>query len=385
MQAREAFLTAASAFVLPVVEIDGEADRRRAAWAGRARVPPPLHRGSSAKADFLEPCHSFGVDGLSTTGLSSSAGAAMRTLLLHNPTAGDGSLSADIGNCSVTIGMFGHRLLKARRQLQGRIWRALGPRCRRGRRRHGGKGRAAYAGPKRSARAPADRHRNNVAHSLDLLGEAEEIAANLQGAPTRPLDLGSVKGPWGERSFIEAVGLGAFAPAITRSDPKPPFEHRIRLGREALCEAIAAAEPHRIALTVDGEPLDGEFLFVEVLNLRFSDPRLPIAYFAEPGDQMLDIVLLCEDQRQAMLDWVRAAPEETPPPVLVHIGRNVKMAWDGAPLRLDDRVCPPPRTARMSSKSLSSRIAFGSSALERSRCTDGAGVGCPVQWCIQAT
>ena len=56
---------------------------------------------------------------------------------------------------------------------------------------------------------------------------------------------------------------------------------------------------------------------------------------------MLDIVLLCEDQRQAMLDWVRSAPEETLPPVLVHIGRNVKMAWDGAPLRLDDRVCPP--------------------------------------------
>jgi diacylglycerol kinase (ATP) len=153
---------------------------------------------------------------------------------------------------------------------------------------------------------------NNVAHSLDLLDQAEEIAANLQGAPTRPFDLGSVKGPWGECSFIEAVGLGAFAPAITRSDPKPPFENRIRLGREALCDAIAAAEPHRIALTVDGEPLDGEFLFVEVLNLRFSGPGLPIAYFAEPGDQMLDIVLLCEDQRQTMLDWVRAAREESP-------------------------------------------------------------------------
>jgi diacylglycerol kinase (ATP) len=182
---------------------------------------------------------------------------------------------------------------------------------------------------------------NNVAHSLELLGEAEEIAANLQGAPMRPLDLGSAKGPWGERRFIEAVGIGATAPALKRSDPKPPFEHRIRLGREALCEAIAAAAPHRIALTVDGENLDGEFLLVEVLNLRFSGPRLPIAYFAEPGDQMLDIVLLCEDQRQTMLDWVRAAPEETPPPVLVHTGRNVTMAWDGAPLRLDDRVCPP--------------------------------------------
>ena len=266
----------------------------------------------------------------------------MRTLLLHNPTAGDGSLSADSletalsrSGCLVTACSKHDDSYKA---AFGEPWDLVAV--------AGGDGTVAKA-----ARHMPDRNvplallptgtANNVAHSLDLLGEAEEIAANLQGAPTRPLDLGSVKGPWGERSFIEAVGLGAFAPAITRSDPKPPFEHRIRLGREALCEAIAAAEPHRIALTVDGEPLDGEFLFVEVLNLRFSGPRLPIAYFAEPGDQMLDIVLLCEDQRQAMLDWVRSAPEETPPPVLVHIGRNVKMAWDGAPLRLDDRVCPP--------------------------------------------
>ena len=48
---------------------------------------------------------------------------------------------------------------------------------------------------------------------------------------------------------------------------------------------------------MDGD-LDGEFLFVEVLNLRFSGPRLPIAYFAQPGDQTLDIALLCEDQTQ---------------------------------------------------------------------------------------
>jgi diacylglycerol kinase (ATP) len=90
--------------------------------------------------------------------------------------------------------MFGHRLLKARRQLQGRIWRALGLVAV-----AGGDGTVAKA-----ARHMPDRNvplallptgtANNVAHSLDLLGEAEEIAANLQGAPTRPLDLGSVKG-----------------------------------------------------------------------------------------------------------------------------------------------------------------------------------------------
>lgn len=266
----------------------------------------------------------------------------MRTLLLHNPTAGDGSFNVDNLEAALSrSGCLVTSFSKSEDNYETALrdeWDLVAV--------AGGDGTVAKA-----ARHLLDRNvplallptgtANNVAHSLDLLGEAEEIAANLKGAPTRPLDLGSAKGPWGECSFIEAVGLGAFAPALTRSDPKPPFEHRIRLGREALCEAIAEAEPYKIALTVDGETLDGEFLFVEVLNLRFSGPRLPVAYFAEPGDQMLDIVLLCEDQRQTMLDWVRAVPEESPPPVLVHTGRNVTMAWDGTPLRLDDRVCPP--------------------------------------------
>ena len=159
----------------------------------------------------------------------------MRTLLLHNPTAGDGSLSADLetalsrSGCLVTACSKHDDSYKA---ALGKPWDLVAV--------AGGDGTVAKA-----ARHTPDRNvplallpigtANNVAHSLDLLGEAEEIAANLQGAPTRPLDLGSVKGPWGERSFIEAVGLGAFAPAITRSDPKPPFEHRIRLGREAPC------------------------------------------------------------------------------------------------------------------------------------------------------
>jgi diacylglycerol kinase family enzyme len=266
----------------------------------------------------------------------------MRTLLLHNPTAGDGSLNVDNLEAALSrSGCLVTSFSKSEDDYETALrdeWDLVAV--------AGGDGTVAKA-----ARHLLDRNvplallptgtANNVAHSLDLLGDAEDIAANLKGAPTRPLDLGSAKGPWGESNFIEAVGLGALVPALTRSDPKPPFEHRIRLGRESLCETIAAAEPHRFALTVDGETLDGEFLFVEVLNLRFSGPRLPVAYFAEPGDQMLDIVLLCEDQRQTMLDWVRAAPEETPPPVLVHTGRNVTLAWDGAPLRLDDRICQP--------------------------------------------
>jgi diacylglycerol kinase (ATP) len=266
----------------------------------------------------------------------------MRTLLLHNPTAGDGRATADrleaalsrsgcsVASCSTNdIGY---------KTALGETWDLVAV--------AGGDGTVAKA-----ARYLRDRGiplailptgtANNVAYSLELVGNAEEIAASLRGAPVRPLDLGSAKGPWGERGFIEAVGLGAVGPAILKSNPKPPFEHRIRLGREALSKAIAEAPPYKLALTVDGERIAGDFLFVEILNLRFSGPRLPIAFFAEPGDQMLDIVLLPEDQRTAMQDWIKEAPEESPPPVRVITGRNVAVVWQDAPLRLDDRIFPP--------------------------------------------
>jgi diacylglycerol kinase family enzyme len=266
----------------------------------------------------------------------------MRTLLLHNPAAGDGSMTADRleaalsrSGCVVTSCSKDEDGYKA---ALGETWDLVAV--------AGGDGTVAKA-----ARYLRDRGiplailptgtANNVAHSLELLGDAEEIAANLRGAAVRLLDLGSAKGPWGERGFIEAVGFGAVGPAILKAEPKPPFEHRIRLGREALHDAIAEAPAYNLVLTVDGERIAGDFLFAEILNLRFSGPRLPIAFFAEAGDQMLDIVLLAEEQRAAMLDWIKEAPQESPPPVLVITGRNVTVAWQDAPLRLDDRVCPP--------------------------------------------
>ena len=266
----------------------------------------------------------------------------MRTLLLHNPKAGDGRTTSDHleaalsrSGCVVRCWAKDDDGYKA---ALSENWDLVAV--------AGGDGTMAKA-----ARHLRDRDipvailpigtANNIAHSLELPGKAEEIAANLRGAPTRPLDLGSARGPWGECGFVEAVGLGAVGPAMLKATPKPPFEHRLRVGREALREAIAEAPTYQLTLTVDGERIEGGFLFAEILNLRFSGPRLPIAFFAEAGDQMLDIVLLGEEQRTAMLDWIKEAPQENPPPVLVVTGRSVAVAWQDAPLRLDDRVCPP--------------------------------------------
>ena len=102
----------------------------------------------------------------------------MRTLLLHNPTAGDGSLSADSletalsrSGCLVTACSKHDASYKA---AFGEPWDLVAV--------AGGDGTVAKAArhmPEQNvplALLPT-RTANNVAHSLDLLGEAEEIAA----------------------------------------------------------------------------------------------------------------------------------------------------------------------------------------------------------------
>jgi diacylglycerol kinase (ATP) len=270
----------------------------------------------------------------------------VRALLLHNPTSGDGSLTrdrlldalarSDISPryCSTDDNDYKAALDKA--------WDLVVV--------AGGDGTVAKV-----ARNLADRSipiailptgtANNVAGSLGLTGDPEDMAAHLRDAERRSLDIGRATGPWGERNFVEAVGLGAVALAITSHAPKVSPEERIRLGREVLMATIGEADAWRQVLKIDRVKIESDFLFIEILNLRSSGPRLPMAFDAEAGDRLLDIVLLTEDQRERMLEWIEGEPEHSPPPVDAYKGKRVSLTWGGVPLRIDDECFDPPERA----------------------------------------
>jgi hypothetical protein len=77
--------------------------------------------------------------------------------------------------------------------------------------------------------------------------------------------------------FLEAVGVGSIAEGVSRSGPRPPKPIRLDVAREDLQELVENAEPELFELKVDGEKFGGEFLFVEVINLCFKGPALPLA------------------------------------------------------------------------------------------------------------
>jgi diacylglycerol kinase (ATP) len=183
---------------------------------------------------------------------------------------------------------------------------------------------------------------NNVARCLGITGDAERLAARLRGAPVKRLDVGSAAGPWGKRHFLESVGWGGLAKAVDRGVPKLKGESKIASGRESFAQIIAEAEPCRVCFEADGNRVEGDFIFVEILNLGMTGPRVLISPSAEPGDQLLDIVYLTAERKQEMIDWLMAKPDDTPIPLNEIKARKATLVWREGPLRVDDEVFDAP-------------------------------------------
>ena len=151
---------------------------------------------------------------------------------------------------------------------------------------------------------------NNIAKSIGLLGDAGELIESWSASPRarHPFDLGEVVAPWGEGRFVEGVGGGLIADLIERED-EVAADAKL-LGGETdralhlLCELVGEARMRRWQIKADGKDLSGEYFAVEVLNIRFVGPNLPLAPDAFPGDGLLDVVLLGKDDRQPLLDYL---------------------------------------------------------------------------------
>jgi diacylglycerol kinase (ATP) len=183
---------------------------------------------------------------------------------------------------------------------------------------------------------------NNVARSLGIQGNPDEILDSIRKGFLQSVDVGLAIGPWGTRRFIEACGVGAFAHSMEGPGPKPPAVDRPRIGRERLQQAIASAKPERWKLKIDGETLEGEFLMVEIANTSFFGPGLRFAPSAELSDQKLDVIYLRREKRKEMFDWLAASKGDAPP-LSSRRGRNISFKWEKGPLHIDDRLWGPPK------------------------------------------
>ena len=189
---------------------------------------------------------------------------------------------------------------------------------------------------------------NNIARSLGLVGGNSHIIGGLRTAARKRLDVGVARGPWGERMFVEAAGVGLFARALAvleHQDGKhladlakeePAFESVVRLLRQMVTDY----SPREWRITLDGQDLSGRYLMLEARNIRLIGPHLHLAPDADPGDGMLDVVLASGNQCRALLDYLghRLESEATLPALPVHRGRRLELSCNEPEIHFDDEI-----------------------------------------------
>jgi diacylglycerol kinase (ATP) len=151
---------------------------------------------------------------------------------------------------------------------------------------------------------------NNIASSLGHTGSIPQLINGWKTAGRRPLDLGIARGSWGEICFLEAVGAGLIATGIEAMDAAPGDreespDSKLSRALRAFRDVLSRLEPRRWTVRLDGAPMVGDFLLVEVLNIRSVGPNLVLSHDANPSDGLFSIVVAGEEHRDELDGYLR--------------------------------------------------------------------------------
>jgi len=161
---------------------------------------------------------------------------------------------------------------------------------------------------------------NNIARSLGIPDvDVERLVRGWADGEHRRLDVGEAIAPWGRTLFVESIGGGIFGEVLSRAERvesagvEAEGDEKIELGVEMLREVIEGIPALEWRVEVDGDDLSGELLAVEAMNIGQMGPNLPLALQADPGDGLLDVVLIRDEDRSNLVAYLSERMRELDP------------------------------------------------------------------------
>jgi diacylglycerol kinase family enzyme len=186
---------------------------------------------------------------------------------------------------------------------------------------------------------------NNIAESLNIRGEFNDIIHSWNTDNTTAIDVGEVDDSIHPSFFIEGFGYGLFPYVIKEMQlqGKNNIDNKqIRL-KEALRlmhDFSHSYKPHYCELYIDGKDYSGSFLMVEIMNTRFIGPNLFLSPHGHPGDGTFEVVLIPgEDQAKfaAYIDSKINDAEDVYSFTTVK-AEDIRIKWEGAHVHIDDEL-----------------------------------------------
>ena len=153
---------------------------------------------------------------------------------------------------------------------------------------------------------------NNISRSLGLVERPfEELVRGWPDARRVKLDVGLAKGPWGERYFVEGIGMGVFARLLASGSGKRIKKSKTKKPKEKVDNALQRLktraqrmQPLEIQASLDGKDISGSYLLFEAVTIPYVGPNLFLAPDSKPGDGHFDVVLVSEVERARIVEYL---------------------------------------------------------------------------------
>jgi diacylglycerol kinase family enzyme len=184
---------------------------------------------------------------------------------------------------------------------------------------------------------------NNIAKTLGLSDDTEEVVHSWSDAVTKGFDVGRVYGLGKRRFFLEGVGFGVF-PRLMKEMRKQKKEmtndpeKKLKTAVQLLHDIVQKYKARKCHIKIDGVDYRGKFLLAEVMNTRSIGPNLNLAPFADPGDGQFEVVLIPEERRNDFLKYLETKTQGNEEITYFHTIRasKVELFWSGRSMHIDD-------------------------------------------------
>lgn len=196
---------------------------------------------------------------------------------------------------------------------------------------------------------------NNVASALGLASlSIPELVASWACGRRRPCDIGRATGPEGVFRFIESVGVGLLAESIAAiagggaahvHQPGAAGE-RMDAAIEVLRETLRTLEPVTADLVLDGQPIRGDYLLLEIMNFGGAGPNLSLVPHGASADGLFDVVMADDRHRTQLIEDLPRYrfPQRPAASLPMYTARHVTLTCKDCRCHVDDqlRVCREP-------------------------------------------
>ncbi|MBC7000820.1 diacylglycerol kinase family protein [Cytophaga sp. FL35] len=144
---------------------------------------------------------------------------------------------------------------------------------------------------------------NNIYHSLRLnrLQERNKNDTNF--------DFGIINGHATKLNFFEGMGLGIFPHLIQEMQKAPEKFHatkdKINYALQSMIDLVGRFEGVQLNIVTDSGTFQGNFMLVEVMNIHFLGPQIPIPSEGNTRDGFLDLLMITIDHRSFFVDYLK--------------------------------------------------------------------------------